>query len=362
MLYSPAYERSSSGVVPGTSDFIRLEGITKRYGDFCALDDVSLSVEAGEFISILGPSGSGKSTLLMVVAGFIRPNQGRLFIEHRDIVRMPANKRGFGVVFQNYALFPHMDVMANVTFPLRVRGVSGGDAVARAEKAIDVGKLTGLGSRRISELSGGQRQRVALARAIVFEPKVLLMDEPLSALDKALREEMQIEIRELHNKLQITTLYVTHDQREALTIGDRVAVMDKGRIVQIDTPEEVYRRPTSEFVARFIGEAIILPIEEARRVVEGNLVVPGDAARSMMVRSEDVCLLPNAGAGPDWLKIVGTLRGIVFQGDSWLLQVDLTDSQPIQARAQRQFSGEIANLQPGEPIHLYVDPRHVHFL
>ncbi|MET2828660.1 ABC transporter ATP-binding protein [Mesorhizobium shangrilense] len=344
-----------------SAESVRIEAVSKTYGDFRALDDVSLAVEAGEFVAILGPSGSGKSTLLMAVAGFIRPDRGRILFGDSDIVRLPANQRGFGVVFQSYALFPHMDVMANVTFPLEVRGVPKDAARKRAASALDVVKLGGYGARRIGELSGGQRQRVALARAIVFEPKVLLMDEPLSALDKILREEMQIEIRELHNKLQITTLYVTHDQREALTIADRVAVMDKGKIVQLDSPETIYRRPANEFVARFIGEATILPLAEARGVVSGDLGTVASSARALMVRSEDFCLA-KSGDESGWLAVAGLLRGVVFQGDSWLLQVDLAGGQAITARAQKHFSAEVADLQVGQPIDLHVRRDRVHFL
>jgi putative spermidine/putrescine transport system ATP-binding protein len=340
---------------------VGIESVSKTYGDFRALDEVSLNVEAGEFLAILGPSGSGKSTLLMTVAGFIRPDKGRILFGGRDVVRLAANQRGFGVVFQNYALFPHMDVMANVLFPLRVRSVPQDEARRRTLEALETVKLGGFGTRRISELSGGQRQRVALARAIVFEPKVLLMDEPLSALDKALREEMQIEIRELHNTLKITTLYVTHDQREALTIADRIAVMDKGRIIQLDSPENLYRRPNSEFVARFIGETTILPFAEAGQVISGDVAKIAPSARSLMVRSEDFCL-SRTGASEDWLSVNGLLRTLVFQGDSWLLQVELDGGRIIAARAQKHFSAEVAMLQPGQRIALHVRRDRMHFI
>jgi putative spermidine/putrescine transport system ATP-binding protein len=340
---------------------IRIESVSKAYGDFRALDDVSLDVRAGEFIAILGPSGSGKSTLLMTVAGFIRPERGRIMFAGADIVRQPANQRGFGVVFQNYALFPHMNVMENVAYPLRVRGVPRAEQRDKARAALAVVKLSGYEDRLISELSGGQRQRVALARAIVFEPAVLLMDEPLSALDKTLREQMQIEIRELHNKLGITTLYVTHDQREALTIADRIAVMDKGKILQLDTPEQIYRRPTDEFVARFIGEATIIPLDHSRRIMTDPFVPPPEGKRALMVRSEDFCLARNAESA-EWFTVNGQLRGIVFQGDSWLLQVDLADGQQILARAQKHFSRQVADLRVGHDIALHVPHERAHFL
>lgn len=329
-----------------------IKNVSKRYGTFTALDDVSLSVRAGELVSILGPSGSGKSTLLMAVAGFIRPDAGRIVFAGDDIIRYPASRRGFGVVFQNYALFPHMDVLANVMFPLVVRKVSTAEARARAAAALDTVKLGGFGGRRIGELSGGQRQRVALARAIVFEPRVLLMDEPLSALDKTLREEMQIEIRELHDKLAITTLYVTHDQREAMTIADRIAVMDKGKLIQLDEPEALYRRPVNEFVARFIGEAVILSLGDTGNGIVGD-VGPHPLKGALLIRSEDLCLA-RSGEASDWLTIQGLLHGIVFQGDSWLLQVTLPNGQPILARAQKPFMEEVRALSPGDSVSLHV--------
>lgn len=353
MLLSPSEARNSRDtMLKRTAAPLDIQSLSKTYGDFRALDDVSLSVEAGEFIAILGPSGSGKSTLLMAVAGFVRPDAGRILFDGSDIVREPANRRGFGVVFQNYALFPHMDVLANVAFPLRVRGVGHREMRDRAEAALETVKLGGFGARGIGELSGGQRQRVALARAIVFEPKVLLMDEPLSALDKTLREEMQIEIRELHNKLQITTLYVTHDQREALTIADRIAVMDKGRIVQLDTPEALYRYPVDEFVARFVGEATIL---------DAVRLSGGEGRGKIVIRSEDFCLRPDGDAGA-WATIEGTLRGIVFQGDSWLLQVELSDGTLIGARAQKHFASDVSALVIGQALPLHVPRGRLHFL
>ncbi len=338
---------------------VEIEALCKSYGSFRALDAVDLSVRPGEFIAILGPSGSGKSTLLMAVAGFSRPDSGRIVFGGRDIVREPAAKRGFGVVFQNYALFPHMTVLENVAFPLQVRKLRPAEARERAEAALRTVKLDGFGGRQIGALSGGQRQRVALARAIVFEPQILLMDEPLSALDKSLREEMQIEIRELHDKLRITTLYVTHDQREALTIADRIAVMDQGRIVQIDTPEVIYRRPQTSFVARFIGEAAILPVGAlAPAAVVGALAAGRPRA---VIRSEDFCLTPPGGdAAP--VQVSGKVQNLVFQGDSWLIRVRLADGMAIDVRAQRQFSDQVARLAPGAEIALWLPADRLHFL
>jgi putative spermidine/putrescine transport system ATP-binding protein len=335
---------------------IEIAELSKHYGSVWALDRVSLSVKAGEFVAMLGPSGSGKSTLLMAVAGFIRPDSGRIHFGGEDVVRLPANRRGFGVVFQNYALFPHMNVLENVAFPLRVRKCSADEQKRRAEEALETVKLGGYGDRQIGQLSGGQKQRVALARAIVFEPSVLLMDEPLSALDKNLREQMQIEIRELHDKLKITTLYVTHDQREALTIADRVAVMDAGKIVQIDSPEKLYRSPTSEFVARFIGEAAIIPVDHI-----AGLGAATDRVRFGVIRSEDFYLeRPSDPAG--WCHVKGTLHNVVFQGESWLLRAQLQSGESIDARVYRQSAASISDLEPGQEIVLYVKRDEVHTL
>ena len=240
---------------------IAVRALRKRYGKVVALDDVDLDVRAGEFLTLLGPSGSGKTTLLMVLAGFIRPDQGSLKFGGDEVIRLAPHKRDIGMVFQNYALFPHMDVATNVAYPLKLRAVKGAEQQRRVEAALQTVQLEGYGARRIDELSGGQRQRVALARAIVFEPRIVLMDEPLSALDKQLRERMQIELRQLHEKLGTTTIYVTHDQREALTMSDRIAVISGGRIMQLDTPQVIYEQPKNRFVAEFIGESAFLKAE-----------------------------------------------------------------------------------------------------
>ncbi len=240
---------------------LTISGVTKSYGSLKALDNVSIDVKSGEFVTLLGPSGSGKTTLLMVLAGFVRPDSGSVKFGDEEVIRKPPHKRGVGMVFQNYALFPHMNVLNNVAFPLKLRRVAQDEIAERVQGALDLVQLGDLGQRRIDQLSGGQRQRVALARAIVFDPQILLMDEPLSALDKKLREHMQIEIRHLHEKLGRTTVYVTHDQREALTMSDRVAVIDFGQFKQIDAPKDLYERPRSKFVADFIGESSFLPVE-----------------------------------------------------------------------------------------------------
>nr|WP_222110253.1 ABC transporter ATP-binding protein [Mesorhizobium amorphae] len=240
---------------------VEIRNIKKAYGSFLALDDVSLDIAPGEFLTLLGPSGSGKTTLLNVLAGFVRPDSGSITIDGAEFLLLPPHKRNLGMVFQNYALFPHMSVRRNVGYPLRLRGVSGVDLDRRVEEALGLVQMAHLADRGVNALSGGQRQRVALARAIVFEPSILLMDEPLSALDKKLREHMQLELKRLHDRLGTTTVYVTHDQREALTLSDRIAVVNGGKIVQLGTPDEIYDRPKNKFVADFIGETRFLPVE-----------------------------------------------------------------------------------------------------
>jgi putative spermidine/putrescine transport system ATP-binding protein len=245
----------STGIAPsGRGIPVRISHIRKTYGSVVALGDVSLAVEPGEFVTLLGPSGSGKTTMLMIVAGFVRPDAGDLRFGDRSVVRLAPHQRNIGMVFQNYALFPHLDVFENIAFPLRLRHVPRAEIARRVGGALELVRLSGYERRRIGELSGGQSQRVALARAVVFGPDILLMDEPLSALDRKLREQMQGEIRRLHDELGLTTIYVTHDQREALTMSDRVAVINSGALEQFDAPRELYDRPRSTFVADIVGE------------------------------------------------------------------------------------------------------------
>ncbi len=230
---------------------VRFEGVRKTYGGGgpAAVASLDLDIARGELLTLLGPSGSGKTTTLMMLAGFELPSAGRILLEGRDIARLPPHRRGIGVVFQSYALFPHMSVAENVGFPLSVRGVSRHDQGKRVAKALETVRLQGFGDRRPAQLSGGQQQRVALARALVFEPPIVLLDEPLGALDKALREEMQLEIRHIHQRLGVTMMYVTHDQAEALTLSDRIAVFEGGRVRQLADPRRLYDRPADAFVA-----------------------------------------------------------------------------------------------------------------
>ncbi|MFC3074098.1 ABC transporter ATP-binding protein [Shinella pollutisoli] len=352
-----------SGALAGHADTgadIDISGLTKTYGDFTALRNVDLSMRPGEFVAVLGSSGSGKSTLLMALAGFIQPDSGSIRVRGREVLGDPANRRGFGVVFQNYALFPHMTVFENVSFPLRLRKIARSEVARRTEQVLETVKLGGYGDRPIAALSGGQRQRVALARAIVYEPQVLLMDEPLSALDKSLREEMQIEIRELHEKLHITTLYVTHDQREALTMADRIAVMSKGEIMQIDTPERIYREPSSEFVARFLGEAVVFSRGDAGRAFSNLPPAPAANLDLVMIRGEDFRLEP--AAREPCSQTTATVAAVVFQGDSWLARLTTAGGLPFDVRIQRADSRRVASLTGGAEVTLYVRHEDIHFL
>src|SRR5580658_9508254 len=253
-LASPA----PSAVVGGGA--IELRGLTKRYGEETVVNDIAASIAPGEFFSLLGPSGSGKTTTLMMVAGFLRPDGGAILVDGEDVAAVPPQKRGFGMVFQNYAIFPHLNVFENVAFPLRARHWAKDAIGERVAWALELVRLGRFADRDARQLSGGQQQRVALARAIVFHPPVVLMDEPLGALDKNLRFEMQVEIKEIQQRLGITVLYVTHDQEEAMSMSDRIAILNRGRIDQVGTPGEVYERPANPFVGRFLGEANLIGV------------------------------------------------------------------------------------------------------
>ena len=232
---------------------ISIRGVSKRFGSVCAVDDVDLEVQRGEFFSILGPSGCGKTTLLRMLAGFEAPSEGEIYIDEQPMSAIPAYLRPVNMVFQNYAIFPHLDVRANIAFGLRKSGFSRAEINAKVEEMLELIKLPGYAKRSATQLSGGERQRISLARALIKRPKVLLLDEPLGALDKKLREQMQLELRDLQKSVGITFVFVTHDQEEALTMSDRIAVMARGRVLQVESPTGLYERPNSRFVADFIG-------------------------------------------------------------------------------------------------------------
>ena len=315
---------------------ISIKDITKTYGEFFALKDVSLEVKSGEFLTLLGPSGSGKTTLLMVLAGFTRPDYGSVKFGTEEVVLKPPHLRDIGMVFQNYALFPHMNVEQNVGYPQKLRGVSKEKIKETVDEALKTVKLDGLGHRGVAELSGGQRQRVALARAIVFQPKILLMDEPLSALDKKLREEMQIELRQLHDSLNMTTVYVTHDQKEALTMSDRIAVINDGRLMQLDTPSAIYKKPNNAFIADFIGESSLLSVKVSKKnvylgntkiLVEHSVIKDGDFL--LVVRPEKLFLISDnltdliSDNLTDCNTFTGNVVESIYQGESQLLMIKL---------------------------------------
>ena len=290
---------TANAPAPATRPAVRLTGIRKRFGNVVAAAGVDLEIAAGEFFTMLGPSGSGKTTLLRVIAGFERPDEGAVELAGVDVTRDPPYLRNVNTVFQDYALFPHMTVLQNVEYGLRVRKVPRPERRRKAEEALDMVRLSGLGARKPVQLSGGQRQRVALARAIVNEPEVLLLDEPLGALDLKLRQEMQIELKRIQREVGITFVYVTHDQEEALTMSDRIAVLDRGRIVQLGTPVDVYERPATEFVAGFIGVSNLLE-RDGRRIT---------------VRPEKVQLLAVGDAPPPDSHVeAGVITDVVYLG------------------------------------------------
>ena len=270
----------------GTGHALALQGLTKRYGSFTAVADVSLRVERGEFLTLLGPSGSGKTTILMCIAGFVAPTAGAILLDGKDITPLPPERRDFGMVFQGYALFPHMTVAENVAFPLRVRKLSAADREAKVRAALDLVQLQGFAERLPRQLSGGQQQRVALARALVFDPALLLLDEPLSALDKKLRAELQEELKALHRRVGRTFVNVTHDQEEVLSLSDRVAILNHGKLIQEGAPAHLYEQPRTRFVADFLGKSNFLQ-GEVRESVPGGFVIGAGATRIVQAVAEN---------------------------------------------------------------------------
>lgn len=337
---------ASPGLTNGIGSSIRIDALTKNYERFKAVDNVSLDVAPGEFVTLLGSSGSGKTTTLMAVAGFVTPSSGSIRIGDRDISRLPPEKRGLGVVFQSYALFPHYDVFENVAFPLRLRRLPETEIRAKVARTLELVDLGPFAKRRIAALSGGQQQRVALARAIVFSPPVLLMDEPLGALDRKLREQLQSEIKRVQRDIGATVLYVTHDQEEALAMSDRLAIMRQGRIAQIGAPDDVYARPASPFAARFLGESNFVSVRLVGRdgdkvIVETEGATPRrlqavvgpagmpDGAIIGMIRPEAVRI----GADTD-AAVRATVERCEYLGPTVRLSLT-TDFGPLTARLSR---------------------------
>jgi spermidine/putrescine ABC transporter ATP-binding subunit len=318
-------------IAAADSSLIAIRGVTRRFGALTAVDDLTFDIGAGEFFSLLGPSGCGKTTLLRLLAGFERPDAGEIYIDGQPQSRVPANRRPTNMVFQSYAIFPHLDVRQNIAYGLRNQGLGRARIAAAVDEALSLIKLPGHGDRRADQLSGGQRQRVALARALVCRPKVLLLDEPLGALDKKLREEMQLELRALQRSVGITFVFVTHDQEEALTLSDRIAVMSRGRILQIDTAERLYEAPACREVAAFIGtmnfiDGRLRGIEEGCAIVEagplgllrvrlepGTRPAPGPV--TVAIRPEKLALSDRPPPGPDRNRLAGRLEARAYLGD-----------------------------------------------
>ena len=342
-----------------TETALRLIGLEKYYGDNLAVAGIDLDVRDGEFLTLLGPSGCGKTTTLGLVAGFFPPSAGEVWIAGRAITALPPFRRDIGVVFQDYALFPHLSVAQNIAFGLRMRNVAKAEITRRVAEAIALVQLGGLDERRPHELSGGQRQRVALARALVIRPKILLLDEPLSNLDLKLREEMRLEIAELQRRLAITTIFVTHDQSEALVMSDRIAVMNAGRIEQIGTPADIYERPASRFVAEFIGRMNLFPgrLDAGKVIVAGAslaLAIPPDARETVLVavRPERAGIAREAPKG--LLAAHGRIVQVLYLGATREIRMQLEDG--TRATVETANMGGAAPFAPGDMAWFYAPP------
>lgn len=343
---------------------VSISSVSRHYGPSCAVDNVSLEVQAGEFFSLLGPSGSGKTTLLMMLAGFDDPSSGRIVVGDRDLTGVPANMRNIGMVFQKYALFPHMNVADNIAFPLRMRGLPSAERKERVRHALAMVQLEGYEARMPSQLSGGQQQRIALARAIVFNPPVVLMDEPLGALDKKLRQHLQIEIKQLQERIGATVIYVTHDQEEALTMSDRIAVLNHGQLMQLGRPKELYYNPANAFVADFLGEMNFVPgevvgfVRDEYQIRAGGELVTAHAPQGLTleagkkvriaVRPERVRLLPEGEAEGCASRLWGHVVQFVFNGPSLTVIVELDHGPTVKANVNSQ--SRTAELQVGDAV------------
>jgi spermidine/putrescine transport system ATP-binding protein len=338
---------------------IELSGLTKRFGEI-AVDNIDLSVASGEFFSLLGPSGCGKTTTLRLIAGFEQPTSGKILLDGVDVSDVPAHRRNVNTVFQSYALFPFLSVFDNVAFGLRHRSVGKADLQRRVNEALDLVLMASFAKRRPGQLSGGQQQRVALARALVLKPAVLLLDEPLGALDAKLRRSLKVELKALQERVGITFLYVTHDQEEALTMSDRLAVMNAGRIVQIGTPRQVYEEPADTYVADFLGAANLMEIS----VESGGVLRLGDFALASsrcdlsagsahaVIRPERVLLEAHGSPGDN--RVPAMVERVVFLGAATQVMLRLAPGVPLQALVQND--GSHPDLAQGTPVHAYLPP------
>jgi len=340
---------------------IELCGLTKKFGEI-AVDNIDLSVASGEFFSLLGPSGCGKTTTLRLIAGFEQPTSGKILLDGVDVSDVPPHRRNVNTVFQSYALFPFLDVFDNVAFGLRHQKVSKTDLRRRVNDALDLVRMTSFAKRRPGQLSGGQQQRVALARALVLNPAVLLLDEPLGALDAKLRRSLKVELKALQERVGITFLYVTHDQEEALTMSDRLAVMNAGRIVQIGTPRQVYEEPADTYVADFLGAANLMEVEV---IAAGSLRIGDFALASQrceadgapfrghaVIRPERVRIEEHGSAGEN--RVPAMVERVVFLGAATQVMLRLAPGIPVQALMQNDGSGP--DLAQGTPVHCYLPP------
>jgi len=349
----------------GSSDsFVKFDKVDKSYdGEILVVKDLNVDIPKGEFLTMLGPSGSGKTTTLMMLAGFETPTGGEIYLDGEAINKIPPYKRGIGMVFQNYALFPHMTVNENLAFPLEVRKLNISDVVDKVKKALDMVELGAFGNRMPLQLSGGQQQRVALARALVFEPRLVLMDEPLGALDKKLREQMQYEIKHIHEQIGITVVYVTHDQNEALTMSNRIAVFDDGKIQQISSPDILYEKPENAFVAQFIGENN--QIKGKVKSINGKMCVveteKGEEIKSLKVNVNSVGDASTVSLRPERVEINSsdssfensfnaTVKELIYLGDHIRTRVEVCGNDQFIVKVPNSYKG--ANLKEGASVKL----------
>jgi len=353
-----------------SSALVKFHGVQKTYdGQALVVRDLHLEIQRGEFLSLLGPSGSGKTTTLMMLAGFESPTAGEISLDGVPITRTPPHKRNFGMVFQNYALFPHMTVAENIAYPLTVRKVPKADREAKVQRALGMVQLGPMGDRYPSQLSGGQQQRVALARALVFDPQLVLMDEPLGALDKQLREHMQLELKALHRRLGVTFVYVTHDQSEALTMSDRVAVFNEGVIQQIDRVDRLYETPANRFVAGFVGDNSVLDARISRtsgdqcevELADGtrltglnvNSAQAGDTVQCS-IRPERIMVLRDGDDRGN--RLHATLGDVIYFGDHLRLRCEAANQPELSVKVPLEQLGSMAE---GQPLALHIPPEHL---